>query len=76
MVAGALREKQGHGTHAAVQQRLILWVRWLLADFVVPLLRAPLLLHRVRGLPAGGLLLQVLRLGLQLITLCEQTPLR
>ncbi len=40
MVAGALREKQGHGTHAAVQQRLILWVRWLLADFVVPLLRA------------------------------------
>ena len=30
----------GHGAHAAVQQRLILWVRWLLAEFVVPLLRA------------------------------------
>ena len=38
--AGALGAKQGHGAHEAVQQRLILWVRWLLADFVVRLLRA------------------------------------
>lgn len=40
MAAGASEEKQGHGPHAAAQQRLIMWVRWLLADFVVPLLRA------------------------------------
>lgn len=40
MAAGALRAKQGHGALTAVQQRLILWVRWLLADFVVLLLRA------------------------------------
>ena len=26
--------------HAAVQRRLVLWVRWLLAELVVPLLRA------------------------------------
>ena len=30
----------GHGAHALLQQRLILWVRWLLGDLVVPLLRA------------------------------------
>lgn len=28
------------GSHAAVRQRLILWVRWVLSDFLVPLLRA------------------------------------
>ena len=35
MNAGSVR-----GSHAAVRQRLILWVRWVLSDFLVPLLRA------------------------------------
>ena len=38
--AGSAGRSEGHGAHTAVQQRLILWVRWLLADFLVPLLRA------------------------------------
>ena len=28
------------GGQAALRQRLILWVRWVLSDFLVPLLRA------------------------------------
>ena len=35
MDAGAVQ-----GSHAALRQRLILWVRWVLSDFLVPLLRA------------------------------------
>lgn len=38
--AGLAGRREGHGAHAAVQHRLVLWVRWLLADFLVPLLRA------------------------------------
>ena len=39
-LAGLAGKAAGHGAHAALQQRLILWVHWLLAEFVVPLLRA------------------------------------